>query len=179
MVPHSPHQGIQQSVDMLHNRSTPLKLEKKIRITIIFTIMCTTCRQRRCGCRQRCPQPCMDRLRWFWCNSSVLCTYCHRPVARFTRRRLGRQSKYGQCGGDLGELTTVDLALSTCVLPPLAEFGESACGISLPTMVLLMGGRRGTLWASGGDKKLLWPEVLIGTLGLWRHNDVCFMKACK
>jgi hypothetical protein len=60
----------------------------------------------------------------------------------------------------------VNLALSTCAFPPLAEFGKSACGISLPTMVLLMGGRRGALSASGGDKKLFQPEVLIGTLGL-------------
>ncbi len=60
----------------------------------------------------------------------------------------------------------VDLALSACEFPPLAEFGKSACGILLPTMVLLMGGRRGTLLASGGGEKLLQPEVLIGTLGL-------------
>jgi hypothetical protein len=73
----------------------------------------------------------------------------------------------------------VDLALSTCGFPPLAEFGKSACGIPLPTMVLLMGGRRGMLSASGGDEKLLRPEVLIGTLGLRRHNNVCFMKAFK
>jgi hypothetical protein len=179
MVPHSRHRGIQQSVHMLHIRSTPLKLEKKILITIIFTIMCTTCRQQWCGCRWRCPQPRMDCLRRFWCNSSVLWTYCHSPVARFPRRRLGRQSKYERRRGDLGGSTTVDLALSTCAFTPLAKFGKSACGISFPTMVLLMGGRRGTLSASGVDKKLLRPEVLIGTLGLWRHNDVCFMKACK
>jgi hypothetical protein len=165
MVPHSWHRGIQQSVDMLRNRFTPLKLEKKILITIIFTIMCTTCQQQWCGCRQRCPQPRMDRLRWFWCNSSILWTYCHRPVVRFPRRRLGRQSKYGQRGGDLGGSTTVNLGLSTCAFPPLAELGKSACGILLPTMVLLMGGRRGTLSASGGEEKLLRLEVLIGTLG--------------
>ncbi len=62
-------------------------------------------------------------------------------------------------------MTTVDLALSTCAFPPLAKFGKSACGIPLPTMVLLMGGRQGKLLASGGDK-FLRPEVLIGTLGL-------------
>jgi hypothetical protein len=60
----------------------------------------------------------------------------------------------------------VNLALSTWAFPPLAKFGKSACGILLPTMVLLMGGRRGTLLASGGDKKLLRLEVLIWTLGL-------------
>jgi len=114
MVPHSRHRGIQQSADMLRNRSTPLKLEKKILITIIFTIMCTMCRQRRCGCRRWCPQPHnMDRLRRFWCNSSVLWTYCHRPVARFPRRRLGRQSKYGRRGGDLrGSTSNIFFAIS-------------------------------------------------------------------
>jgi hypothetical protein len=65
-----------------------------------------------------------------------------------------------------GGSTTVVLALSTCAFPPLAKFGKSGCGMLLPTMMLLMGGRRGTLSASGGDKKLLRPEVLIGTLGL-------------
>jgi hypothetical protein len=45
MVRHSWCQGIQQSADMLRNRSTLLKLEKKIFITIIFTIMCTTHQQ--------------------------------------------------------------------------------------------------------------------------------------
>ncbi len=138
-----------------------------------------TCQQQQCGCRQRCLQPHMDRLWRFWCNSSVLWAYCHCPVVRFPWQRLGRQSKYGRRRGDLGGLTTVDLALSTCTFPPLAEFGKSACGILLPTMVLLMGGRWGTLSASGGDEKLLRPEVLIGTLGLWWHNDVCFMKTCK
>jgi hypothetical protein len=166
MVPHSRHRGIQQSVDMLHNRSTPLKQEKKILITIFFTIICPTCQQRQCGCRQRCPQPRMDRLQRFLCNSSVLWTYYHCPIAWFPWRQLGRQSKYGQRGGDLVGSTTVDLALSTCVFPPLAEFGESVCGILLPTMVLLMGGRRGTLLASGGDENVLRTEVLIGTLGL-------------
>jgi hypothetical protein len=60
----------------------------------------------------------------------------------------------------------VNLVLSMCAFPPLAKFGKSACGIPLPTIVLLMGGRQGMLSASGGDKKLLQPEVLIGTLGL-------------
>jgi hypothetical protein len=49
MVPHSWRQGIQQPTNMLRNRSTLLKLEKKIFITINMTIMCTSCRQGRCG----------------------------------------------------------------------------------------------------------------------------------
>ena len=113
MVPYSRQRGIQQSANMLRNRSTPLKLEKKILITIIFTIMCTTRRRRLCVCRRRCPQPRMDRLQWFRCNSSVLWTYCHRPVARFPRRRLGRQSKYGRRGGDLrGSTSNIFFAIS-------------------------------------------------------------------
>jgi hypothetical protein len=178
MVPHSRHRGIQQSADMLRNRSTLLKLEKNILITIIFTIMCTMCRQRQCGCRRRCPQPLMDHLQRFQCNSSILWTYCHRPVARFPRRRLGRQSKYGRSGGDLGGSTMVDLALSTCAFPPLAEFGESACDMTLPTMVLLMGGRGGTLSASRGDEKLLRLMVLIGTVGCDGTTMFVFLMAC-
>jgi hypothetical protein len=64
-----------------------------------------------------------------------------------------------------GGSTTVDLALSMCAFPPLAEFGESACDIPLPTMVLLMGGRGEKLSASGGDEKLLRLMVLKGTVG--------------
>ena len=41
MVPHPRHQCMQRSADMLRNRSTSLKLEKTILITINFTIMCT------------------------------------------------------------------------------------------------------------------------------------------
>jgi hypothetical protein len=42
IVPHPRCQGIQQSVDMLRNRSTLLKLEKIAFITNIFTIVCMT-----------------------------------------------------------------------------------------------------------------------------------------
>ena len=54
----------------------------------------------------------------------------------------------------------------------LAEFGESACARTLPTIVLTMGGRGGRLLASGGGEKLLQLMVVIGTLGLWGHNNV-------
>ncbi len=162
MVPHSQHRGIQQSADMLRNRSKLLKLEKKILITIIFTIMCTMCQQQQCGCRQWCPQPRMDRLQQFWCNNSVLWIYCHRPVARFPRRRLGRQSKYGRCGGDLGGSTTIDLALSTCAFPPLAEFGNATTGVAPALELLLRGGRGGGSRGSGGIKKV---SPLIARLG--------------
>ncbi len=106
----------QQSANLLRNRSTQLKLEKTILITIIFTIMCTTCRQRQCGCRRRCLQPRMNPMRRFRCNSSVLWNYCHRPVPWFPRRRLGRQSKYGQRGGDLGGWTTAEFYLNNKTL---------------------------------------------------------------
>jgi hypothetical protein len=154
MVPQSQRQGIHKSADMLRNRSTSLKLEKKIFITIIFTIMCTTRRRQQCGCRQRCPQPRMDQLRWFQCNSSVLCTYCHCPVTQFLRWRLGRQSKYGWCGGDLRGVTTVDLVLSTCAFSPLDKFADSNAGIPLPSM-FLMRGCKGIGWEG------VWEELFV------------------
>ncbi len=154
MVPHSQRRGIQQTADMLHNRSTLLKLEKKIFLTIIFTIMCMNHRQRRCVCRGRCPQPRMDRLRQFQCNSSILWTYCHRPVTRFPQQRLGRQSKYGRHGGDLGGSTKVDLALSTWTFSPLDEFTNSANHILVPSM-LLMRGCKGIGWEG------VWEELFV------------------
>ncbi len=95
----------------------------------------------------------MDRLRW---------TYCHRPVARFPRRRLGRQSKYGRRGGDLGGSTTIDLALSTCAFSPLAEFGNATTGIAPALVLLLRGGRGGGSQGSGGVKKV---SPLLAQLG--------------
>ncbi len=71
--------------------------------------MCTAHQQRQCSCRQRSLQRCMDRLRRFRCNRSVLWTYWHRPVAWFPLWRWVRQSKYGRRGGNLGRSTTVDL----------------------------------------------------------------------
>jgi hypothetical protein len=139
---------------MLRNRSTSLKLEKKILITVIFTIMCTTSQQRRCVCRQRFPHPHMDCLRWFRCNSSVLWTYCHRPVARFQRRRQGRQSKYGRHGGDFGGATTVNLALSTSAFSPPDKFANSTNCIPVPSM-LLMRGCKGVGWEG------VWEELFI------------------
>ena len=93
MVPHPWCRGMQQSADMLRNKSTLLKLEKTILITINLTTVCTMRRRRRCGCRRRCPQLCMGRLRRFRRNRSVLWNYRHRPVARLPRRRRGRQSE--------------------------------------------------------------------------------------
>ncbi len=178
MVPHSWHRGIQQSADMLCNRSTWLKLEKKILITIIFTIIYTTHHQRQCVCRQRCLQPCMDHLRWFRRTSYFLWIYRHRPVAQFLQWRLGRQSKYGRHGGDFGGSTIVKLALSMCAFSPPDEFGKSTCAVLLPAMVLLMGGRGGRFLASGEKENVSQLMVLIGTLGLWRYSDVCFLMAC-
>jgi hypothetical protein len=39
MVPHSQHQGIQQSFNMLRNRSTPTKLEKRC-LLLLFSLLC-------------------------------------------------------------------------------------------------------------------------------------------
>ncbi len=154
MVPHSRHWGIQQSADMLRNRSTLLKLEKKIFINIIFTIMCMTCWQQQCGVRQWCPQPHMDHLWWLQCNSSVLWTYWHRPFAWFPWQQLGRQSKYGQHGGDLGGVTTVDLALFTCAFNPPDKFADSNTCLPLPSM-LSMRGCKGIGWEG------MWEEFFV------------------
>jgi hypothetical protein len=54
-----------------------------------------------------------------------------------------------------GGSTTVNLALSTCAFPPLDEFGESACGIPLPTMVLLMGWQVGDIVGKWGRRKVV------------------------
>jgi len=124
MVPHPRRQGIQQSTDMLQNRSTSLKLEKKILITINLTIMCMTRQRWWCGCRGRCPQPHMGRLRRFRRNRSVLwaCWYC--PVARLPqRRRRGRQSEHGRRGGHLGGSATADFLRRWAPLDAVAEFG--------------------------------------------------------
>ena len=106
MVHHSRRRGIQQSADMLQNRSMSLKLEKTILITNNFTIMCMTRRRRRCGCRRQCPQPRLGRLRRFRRNRSVLWTYLHRLVARLTRRQRGpgRQSEHGRRRGHLANI---------------------------------------------------------------------------
>jgi hypothetical protein len=66
----------------------------------------------------------------------------------------------------LGGSTTVNLALSTCAFSPPEEFADSNTSISLPTMVLSMGGRGGRSLASRGEGKVSQPEVLIWTLGL-------------
>jgi hypothetical protein len=124
-----------------------------ILITIIFTIMCTACQQRQCGCRQRCPQPLMDHLRRFQCNSSILWTYCHCLVARFLRRWLGRQSKYGQSGGDLGGSTMVNLGCPRAhsahqmnlQISMLAYHSQQWCCRSVAG--------KGGPWQAGGEEK--------------------------
>jgi hypothetical protein len=131
-----------------------VKTRKKKCITIIFTIMCTTHQRQQCGCRRQCPQPRMDRLQQFRCNSIVLWTYCHHPVTWFPQRRLGRQSKYGQRGGDLGGSTTVHLALSTCAFSPPDKLADSNASIPLPSM-LLMKGCKGIGWEG------LWEELFV------------------
>jgi hypothetical protein len=155
MVHHPRRRGIQQSADMLRSRSASLKLEKTILITINFTIMCTTRRRRRCGCRRRCPQPRMGRLRQFRRNRSVLWTYLHRLVARLTRRRwgLGRQSEHGQRGGHLGGSTTVDLLLRWAPLDAVAEFGAPTVTIALAWVLLVRGHKGFGREREGGEKK--------------------------
>jgi hypothetical protein len=90
-----------------HDTQQVLKLEKIILITINLTIICTTCR------RRRCLQARMGRLQWFRRNSNsfVLWTCWHCTVARFPQGRRERQSEYGQRGGNFGFAM-----VSTCVI---------------------------------------------------------------
>ncbi len=110
-------------------------------------------------------QPCMDRLRQFRCNRSVLWTYCHCPIARFLflRQGLGRQSKYGQRGGDLGGSTTVNLALSTCTFSPPDKLADSNANIPLPLM-LSMRGCKGIGWEG------VWEELFVSGNGGAHRN---------
>jgi hypothetical protein len=79
--------------------------------------MCTTCQQQWCGCRQGCPQPHMDCLQRFQCNSFILWTYCHRPVSQFPQRRLGWQSKYGwrRWFGGVNNSQVLSVTIKRCV----------------------------------------------------------------
>jgi len=155
MVPHPRRRGMQQSADMLRNRSTLSKLEKTILISINLTIMCTTHWRRWWDCRRRCLQPRMGRLRRFQRNRFVLWTYCywHRRVALSPRRQQGRQSEHGQRGGHLGGLTTVNLLLWWALLDAVAAFGAPTVTIAL-SWVLLVRGRKGFgREQEGGEKK--------------------------
>ena len=127
-----------------------------------------------------CLQPRMGHLWWFWWNRFVLWTYWHCPAAQFLRQRWGRQSKSWRCGGNFGGLTTVDILhrWAPLALEAVAKFGKSAFAVPLPTMVLSTGGRGEGHRCARGEDNLLQLMVLIGTLGLWWHNDVCFLMAC-
>ena len=165
MVPHSRLRGIQQSADMLRNRSTSLKLEKTILITIYLTVMCTTCRRRRGVCRRRCLQPRMSRLRRFRRKRFILWTYWRRPVARFPRRQRGRQSEHGRRQGDLGLASTVDFACFGALSRAATKLGDAAAG-SAPQGVLSLRGRGGGgSGGRGGVKKVSRLIVILGSRG--------------
>jgi hypothetical protein len=165
MVPHSRLRGIQQSADMLRNRSTSLKLEKTILITIYLTVMCTTCRRRQGVCRRRCLQPRMSRLRWFRRKRFILWTYWRRPVARFPRRRRGRQSEHGQRGGHLGGSTTVDLLRRWAPLDAATKLGDAAAGSAPPCVLSLRGRGGGGSGGRGGVVKVSRLIVILGSRG--------------
>ena len=139
--------GIQQSVNMLRNRSTLLKLDKTILITFCMTSMCTMSQRQQCGCRQWCLQPRMGRLRQLRRNRFVLWTYWHHPVAWFPWRRWGRRSKHGRRGGNLGFVSRPICCVFELALEVVAELGY-AIARSLPVCMLLLRaggeGSRGT-----------------------------------
>jgi hypothetical protein len=185
MVPHPWRRGIQQSADMLQNRTTSLKLEntKPIRITINLTIMCTTSQRRRCGCIWRFPHLRMGRLRRFRHNRSVLWTYWHRLVPRLPRRRRGRQSEHGRRGGHLGgrqqSIFCVDghrwTRWPNSVLPPSLLHSHGCCrwGGARDLVGSERGGRK-SVHGNGDDRDIgLTPIIQCGMFdALFLHEKV-------
>ena len=154
MVPHSRLRGIQQSADMLRNRSTSLKLEKTILITI-----------RQGVCRRRCLQPRMSRLRRFRRKRFILWTYWRRPVARFPRRRRGRQSEHGRRRGNLGLASMVDFACFGALSRAATKLGDAAAGTAPPCVLSLRGRGGGGSGGRGGVVKVSRLIVILGSRG--------------
>ncbi len=140
-MPHSQHQGIQQSADMLHNRSTLLKLT-------IYLLLCILL---------LCVQP-VDKVDvvagndacshvWAVWGSSDAIGLSYGPIAIVL---LPGSSSGGMEGSQklvvqrqFGGLTMVDLILSTCALRALAEYGASTTTLSLACVFLMRGNRGG------------------------------------
>ena len=59
----------------------------------------------------------------------------------------------------------------------VAKFGESAATRTLTWMLPMRGRRGGRSAVTRGIEKLLRPMGVIGTVGLWRHNDVFLLLA--
>ncbi len=162
MVPHPRHRGIQQSANMLHNRSTSLKIEKII--TNIFTIMCTTCRHWQCGCRWKYPQPRMGHLQRFRYNWFVLWTYWHCSIAWFLWQRLGMQSQHGWHRGNFGFALMVFLMDFWALLGAVAEF-DNATARRTPACMLLLRGGQGD-GGGGRDGRVILARLIV-QLGSW------------
>ena len=78
----------------------------------------------------------------------------------------------GGAGAIWGGLTTVDLLHQCAPLEAVAEFVNSAAA-RMPAWVLLVRWRKGKgRERRGGGGKVSQLKGLIGTLGLWQHNDV-------
>jgi len=105
-----------------------LKTRKKILISTNLTFMCTvhdastTTMWLR---RWQCMKPRIGHPWQFRFNRFSLRTYRHHPVARFPRRRGGRQSEHGQRRGDLGGTAMVDLPQRCALLGDVAKFGNT------------------------------------------------------
>ena len=74
-------------------------------------------------------------------------------MARFWRRRRGRQTKHGRHRGDFGGAKTIVLRAKWGLMATVAKFGESAATVPL-TWMLPIRGRRGdrkVVSTHGGD----------------------------
>ena len=78
MVPHSRRQGIKQSADMLHNRSTSLKLDDLIYIIISIRLFSARC--------------VFDASRWF-SSSSLPRSWMQWPILHLRRTRRDTRPK--------------------------------------------------------------------------------------
>jgi hypothetical protein len=101
-------------------------------------------------------------------------------VARFQRRREGRQSEHWQGGCDVWGLKTVDLMLRRWEpLEAVAEFSDVAATVPLPWMLSVMGAEQNVV-SKRGLVKVSRQTLAIGTLGLCRCSFVdAFYAAIK
>ena len=99
-------------------------------------------------------------------------------MARFWRRRRGRQTKHGRHGGDFGGAKTIVLGGEWGLMAAVAKFGESAATVPLTWMLPIRGRRGGRSAATGGIEKSFRLTGVIGPRGLWQHNDIFWLRAC-
>ncbi len=115
---------------------------------------------------------------WTVCSSSnaIVLSYCHHPVARFPRQQLGRQSKYGWHGGDLGGVNNGQFGIVHVCIQPTGQICRFQRQHTGPINVVDERVQGYWLGGSVGGVICPQPEVLIGTMGLWRHNNVQWLR---